>query len=336
MLRKIILCLVLVLLTAGCSQTIPSANPTADPTETINQDELDLSTAAILESSVYLPLPEGFHALSDDYVGTWMRVSPSYPTDPSNINVSVSEPEGVRDRWEAAPEQYLQDLEDIFGDEGEPVLLSLDRVELNGREALEAEYTARLDNQPIHALQYMILTDRAYTFTFTDYADGLWLESFRQCADAIRILEPGQTMEPDTTGLTAYSLGPELRIWAEAGLRTAQELNLTGVDGLFGEQVSILASTMEKSLHPGLSLAQYREHVWDDYELPLHQTSIYGDEWCGYFRQDEDGSSYYCFLSVTETPNNFYIIQMICPRDARTHYGDRFRLWMATVTPVIQ
>lgn len=316
--QRSILCLLilLVLLGVGCS-------PADDP---------DFNVQSILESSVYLQEPEGFHALGENYVGTWLKVSPDYPEDPSNINISVSDPAEVRYKWEATQEEYREALTSIFGEEGDVEVRSLERMELSGREALCCEYTAMLDGNHVHALQYMILTDMAFTITFTDCADGVWLDRFAHSAATIRVLAPGETVMPDTAGLTAYALGQELTIYAEAGLQTAEDLGLDHVEaGLFGQNVTILAMKSPKSDLAGITLDKYREMIWEKLNLPMHKTSPYGNDWCSYSEENESGS-FYCFVSVAQTRDAYYTVQMICPKALATTYEDQFSLWMATIT----
>lgn len=329
-------CLILGCLT-GCGgdpqpteTTAATAAPTQPPTETTAATEPP--TTEVTEPTVPkiigydLDIPEGFEIttseddraiyLSRDNLDDSSIVIRTQPLDESVLELDE---EGFKE---------LQALEQEYEE------LELQNVRVDSEDAVFADYVVIRDEQQIHIYEYIVVGSEAnYMFQFCDYSDDeIWLEAFEEAAASINLLMENEGIELDYSHLEHYSLPCGISLFAAEGM---EPQNAPGFSGCIGSReaiILVMKDNKEENNLTGMSLAQYGDMVSRSNELDPFTQDIYGNLRVSFYNSDSLGLRYFNTLTVKETEDSFWVIQMTCASDNQAAFDREFSLWATSVS----
>lgn len=335
--RKAIYLLVLTLLLAGCSLE-PEQEETTEPTQTTaaTQATTEPATEAPTQASqpseaetvvdVDIKVPEGFTVASATEDIT-VYEAPGTPRDASSIVVRKGYQTDVLNYTE---EEFLERMA-VAADEGSAQVETMTIVSVDRLEALYVEYTMTVAEQPCRCYTYMIPASDTYSFTFTDCTEnGAWAEDFAKSADSIKLLRPGESALPDYEGLEHYDLGCGMGMYAMPGLKVQE---VEGYDGVLigGNVVTLVFSESKEQVGQGFTLEEYAQAVTNSNGLEPCTPDKYGNLATVFTQEDEQGDTYFYYLTVTQTDDAYWICQSACPVVDAVTYADAFSLWSTSL-----
>lgn len=318
---------------APAETTMPTDAPVTEAaTEAATENLLPTQPPAPKVIDFRLELPEGFE-LSTVQDTIQVFSSPDAPKDPSYVSVEVFPRDESILNMDA--QEFAEHLMDAAGSGGdyEPFIQFLEEEEVDGFEAVFADYVQSSDDYTSHIYRYEVVTaDANYAFTFcdsTDYND--WLEQFEECGKQIDLVLDTEQVNVDYQGLTLYTLSSGLRIYAEEGLEPQNAQGFS--DAIANKNVLILtmADNKEKNNLTDMTLEDYAGLVAQSNQLPSFQTDMYGNLYTTFSSSDNNGLSYYNMICVKETSDAFWVCQMTCQDTDQLDYAKVFPLWASSI-----
>lgn len=312
--------------------TVPTtAAPTTEPTTVPTEAPTTAPAEPDLEPIVnfYFDEPEGFATMS---VSGTVEILAGPDGDGSSITVMALE--APMDFSELTTENFSESL-GLLGDDGlAPALNAMETTEIDGYPALMLDYTMTASGITARYLTYYI-SDGASTvvFLFADAsADGKWSDAFAAAAGTIHLLNEGEYVPADTTGLEQYDLGCGLSMYANPGMEALEIEGFAAV--LADEQTTIMVIEDNKDEYGlyGLTVEDYAYLYTDGEVITGFSTDACGNTAAAFLSQGDDGSTYFYYAVAKNTADNFYLIQCACDQENAAAMAGAFAQWCATVT----
>lgn len=211
--------------------------------------------------------------------------------------------------------------------------LTVQTVRVDSEAALFADYVVLRDEQRIHIYEYIVVgNEENYVFQFSDYTEEeIWLEAFKEAAESINLLMENEGIELDYSHLERYSLPCGLSLFAAPGM---EPQNAPGFSGCIGNReaiILVMKDNKEENNLTGMSLADYAALVSKVNELESFNQDNYGNLHVTFYNSDSNGLRYFNNLTVKETQDSFWVIQMTCTSDNQASYDREFALWATSV-----
>lgn len=213
--------------------------------------------------------------------------------------------------------------------------ITLQQTWVDGQAALFADYVLLQDDEASHLYTYLVIgTESNYQFTFCDCTeDAQWLDAFAQAAATINLLMENEGIALDYSHLQRYSLPCGLSFFAAPNM---QEQQAPGFSACIGSREAlILVLKDDKAEHnlTELTLAEYADLVSQANELDGFSQDNYGNLHVDFYSSDDDGMRYFNNLTVKESADSFWVIQMTCTASNQAAYDREFALWATSITP---
>lgn len=211
--------------------------------------------------------------------------------------------------------------------------LTVEQVRVDGEDALFADYVVLRNEQQIHIYEYIVVgSEENYVFQFCDYTEEeLWLEAFEEAADSINLLMENEGIELDYSHLERYSLPCGISLFAGPGM---EPQNAPGFSGCLGSREAIILVMKDDKVENNLtemSLADYAALVSRSNTLESFTQDNYGNLHVTFYNSDSMGLRYFNNLTVKETQDSFWVIQMTCKADDQASFDREFALWATSV-----
>lgn len=305
--------------TTEAPTTVPTEAPTTAPTEP------DLEPIV----NYYFDEPEGFVAAGGD--GT-VNVLLGPDNDGSLIGVMVMD-EAV-DFSELTEDSIAANLGVMDGSDMTISMNFTQPMEIDGYPAHLVDYNVVSSELTAHYSNYYV-TDgvSTFVFTFTDAsAEGKWAEAFAAAAASINLLNEGEFVPADTTGLEQYDLGCGISMYAVPGLETLEVEGYAAI--LANESCTIMVIQDNKSEYGlyGLTVEDYASLYVDGELITGFETDACGNTATAFMNLGDDGLTYFYYAVAKNTADDFYLIQCACDQDAAMAMAGEFAQWCATVT----
>lgn len=311
--------------------TVPTEAPTTAPTTVPTEEATTAPTVPDLEPIVNFCFdePEGFVTMS---AAENLQILAGPDGDGTSITVmAMNTP---MDFSELTEENFSASL-GLLGDDGlAPTLNALESVEIDGYPACMIDYTMTASGITARYATYYI-SDGASTvvFIFADAtADGAWADAFAAAAASIDLLNEGEFVPADTTGLEQYDLGCGISMYAAPGLEALEVEGYAAI--LADESCTILVlqdSKAEYGLY-GLTVEDYASLYVDGEIITGFETDACGNVAASFLNQGDDGLVYFYYAVAKNTSDNFYLIQCACSQDSAMAMAGEFAQWCATIT----
>lgn len=321
---------------AGCGNGGEETQPSTETTQTT--DATTEATTEATEPPTTEPLipqvigyeidvPEEFvAAVSED--DRLEYISPNAPEDTSAIVIRIQpRDESVLELDESA---FLRSHEGIDPQQYHSV--SLEIAQIDGVDALYADYVTEQDGVFTHTYEYHVVGDQNYVFQFSDSTDNNdWLALFRQAVDSIDLLLEDEGMTLDYSQLEKYTLSCGISLYAGPGMK---EQNAPGFTACLGSREAIILVMQDnKEEHDlvGLTLQEYADLVSQANGLDTFTQDNYGTLHARFDSTDSEGITYFNNLTVHETEDSFWVVQMTCTVENQPQYDREFALWATSV-----
>lgn len=339
-------CLMLSMLSACANQansTTASTTAESDPSQ-VSATPTEIPTASAAYSSVSdfsLDPPEGFTASVELESFTFL-ISPNAPEDTSSITVEVMpRDEAALQRTEAEFETLITGgampeqtgTPDAPNGAKEYSLVTMQQSDVDGWPALVCEYNLAFTGFSSHILRYEAVTPNAnYVFTFTDNTEDLaWTDAFVHSAGTIHLISDEDSLIPNYSGLTRYSLGSGLSIYATDGLQPQKADGFTACIGDSNVLILLMADNKQANNLTQLDTLGYAEVLRQSNELDEFQTNSYGDLYTHFYTTDDTGAEYYNMIFLKETDEDFLVLQLTCSKEVQSLYARQFPLWASSL-----
>ena len=362
------LCLMLSILT-GCAgkpleTTVPTGTtapvetttaPTTLPTETtVPPTE---PPAVVIDFDMVLP--EGFEAIVVEDALT-VYASPNAPRDSSTITVEkLAMNEAVllmsEDTFEAmfelapaetepvetsGPKETEETSETTEPTEPQPelptaiLLNSMTTMEVDGWPAVYCDYSLTYGDYTAHCYRFEVVVNyNNYVFTFTDTTDtNVWLDEYENCVPEIDLILDTEGIELDYSGLLRYNIPGGLSIYAENGMEHHKAEGFTGCIGNRSVIILFMADNKESNNLTDMDLDGYADLLCQTNDLDHFKYDTYGSLCTSFYSTDETGMEYYNMITVKETTDSFWVVQMACSADNQAQYARAFSLWASSVS----
>lgn len=336
-LRMLVVLVLVAAMLAACGgnsapTTVPTtAAPTTEPTTVPTEAPTTAPTLPPMEPIVnfYFDEPEGFTTMS---AAENLQILAGPDGDGSSITI-MALPTPL-DLSELTEENFSSSL-GLLGDDGlAPTLNALQSTEIDGYPACMIDYTMTASGITARYVTYYI-SDGASTvaFIFADAtAEGKWLDAYAAAAASINLLNEGEFVPADTTGLELYDLGCGISMYAAPGLETLEVDGFAAV--LANESCTIMVIQDNKAEYGlyGLTVEDYASLYVDGEVITGFQTDACGNTAASFLSQGDDGLTYFYYAVAKNTADNFYLIQCACAQDAAMAMAGEFAQWCATIT----
>ena len=145
------------------------------------------------------------------------------------------------------------------------------------------------------------------------------------------IAEPNDnSVTVDSSNAKQYTLDCGISITAEKGLTESQQPSFTAV--LDGRNMAVMFLAESKALMPaGSTLDDYANLIESGNKLSTPFTEDSDGNLYNSYSRTIDGDDFFYALTVKESPDSFWLIQMSCREKDRAHYEPLFAQWLATV-----
>lgn len=358
------LCLMLSILT-GCSgkpaettlppQTNAPAETTTAPTTLPTETTVPPTEPPAVVIDFDMVLPEGFEAIVVEDALT-VYASPNAPMDNSTISVeklamneaALTLSEGAFEAlFELAPEE-TEPVETTEPEETDPSettepqpqlptefhLYSMTQMEIDGWPALYCDYALTYEGYTAHCYRFEVVVNyNNYVFTFTDTTDtNVWLDQYKECVPEIDLILDVEGIELDYSGLTKYDIPGGLTIFAEDGMESHKAEGFTGCIGSRSVIILFMADNKESNNLTEMELEDYADLLCQTNDLGNFKWDTYGNLSTHFYSTDETGMEYYNVITVKETTDAFWVVQMACSADNQAQYARPFSLWASSVT----
>lgn len=326
---------------AGCGEAEPAettAAPTTEATQPSTEAATEQTTEAATEATTQateppipnvvgyeLQVPEGFvvNAADDDRT---IYVS-SQPEDESTILIRVQPAD------ESVLQMGREEFQEYQGIEQEYDRVSLATTQVDGMDALYADYVVIREEQRIHIVEYIVVADENYLFQFCDFTEEEdWLDSFEDAAATIELLMENEGVELDYSHLERYTLECGLSLYAVPGMEKQNAPGFTACLGSRDAIILVMQDNKEANALTGLSLRDYADLVSRANELEAFTQDNYGNLHVNFYNSDSNGVRYFNSLTVKETQDSFWVIQMTCTSDNQAEYNREFALWATSIS----
>ena len=273
-----------------------------------------------------LEIPEGFEITTSEDDRT-IYLSKDNADDSSILIRTQPLDESVLELDEQGFEQ-MQVLEQEYEE------LMVQTVRVDSEDALFADYVVVRDEQQIHIYEYIVVgSEENYVFQFSDYTEEeIWLEAFAEAAASINLLMENEGIELDYSHLERYSLPCGISLFAASGM---EPQNAPGFSGCIGNRDAIILVMKDDKVEnnlTGMSLEDYAALVSSSNELESFTQDIYGNLHVNFYNSDTNGLRYFNNLTVKETQDSFWVIQMTCIADNQASFDREFALWATSIT----
>lgn len=331
-------CLILGCL-SGCSgspaETTAATQAPTDPPQT-TQPSTEQTTEATETTAATEPtepriigydldIPEGFEInTSEDDRTLYLTKDPSddssilIRTQPSDESVLELDEEGFQN-MQALDQEYLE--------------LELEQLQVDGEQALFADYTVVRNEQQIHILEYIVVgNEENFVFQFCDYTEeSIWLDAFAETAASINLLMENEGIELDYSHLERYSLPCGISLFAAPGMEPQDAPGFSGCIGSREAIILVMKDDKAENNLTGLSLADYAKLVSKSNDLEAFSQDNYGNLHVNFYNSDTMGLRYYNNLIVKESQDSFWVIQMTCTSGNQANYDREFALWATSI-----
>lgn len=334
------------------SPTETTTVPTTLPTETtVPPTE---PPAVVIDFDMVLP--EGFEAVvAEEHLTVY--ASPDAPRDLSTISVEKlamneaaltmtgaefeamfelasgeTEPSGTTEPGETAepsettgPQPELPSKFRLF---------SLTQTEVDGWPALYCDYTLTYEDYVAHIWRFEVVVNyNNYVFTFTDTTEtNLWQDLYEACIPEIDLILDTEGIELDYSSLSRYDIPGGLMIYAEDGMDSHKAEGFTGCIGSRSVIILFMADNKEANNLTEMELEDYAELLCQTNDLNHFKWDTYGSLCTGFYSTDETGMEYYNMITVKETTDAFWVVQMACSAENQAQYARAFSLWASSVS----
>lgn len=364
------LCLMLSILT-GCdrkpaettlpTQTTAPVETTTAPTTLPTETTVPPTEPPAVVIDFDMVLPEGFEAIVVEDALT-VYASPNAPMDNSTISVeklamneaALTMSEGEFEAlFELAPEETAptettepeeteeptETTEPAETAEPQPqlptafCLYSMTQMEIDGWPALYCDYTLTYETYIAHCYRFEVVVNyNNYVFTFTDTTDtNVWLDAYEACIPEIDLILDVEGIELDYSGLVKYDIPGGVTIFAEDGMESHKAEGFTGCIGSRSVIILFMADNKESNNLTEMDLEGYADLLCQTNELSNFKWDTYGNLSTSFYSTDETGMEYYNVITVKETSDAFWVVQMACSADNQAQYARPFSLWASSV-----
>ena len=335
-LRVFIALLLVAALLAACGSTPvatepPTDSPTAPSTEPPTDPPTDPPTEPPKEPIVdyHFVEPEGFVA-----VAATEEIGILAGPDGDGSSITVMKMNAPVDYDEVNEENFMTGL-GIFGSEDEPpVLNAMEQTDIDGYPGLMVDYTMTVSGITARYQAYFVSDDdRTFVFIFADAtADGAWADAFAASVASLNMLQEGEVIPVDTTGLELYDLGCGLSMYAAPGM---EKLSYEGYAAyMANEHTEILVIEDNKSEYGlyGLSLDDYASLYVDGELITGFEQDPFGNLAATYITEGTDGTVFAFYVVAKNTADSFWLIQCACVYENAALYVEDYAQWCATIT----
>lgn len=335
-LRILVAVLLVAALLAACgSKPAETSAPTTVPTEAPTTMPTEAPTTAPTQppmepiTNFYFDEPEGFTTMS---VSGNLEILAGPDGDGTSITVMALET--PIDFAELTEENFSSTL-GLLGDDGAaPTLNAMEATQIDGYPACLLDYTMTASGITARYTTYYV-TDGASTvaFLFADAtADGKWSEAFASAAGSINLLNEGEYVPADTTGLELYDLGCGLSMYVAPGMELMEMDGFSAV--LADAQNTIMVIRDNKDAYGlyGLTVEDYASMYVDGVTITGFDTDACGNTAASFLNQGDDGVTYFYYAVAKNTADNFYMIQCACSQETAMAMAGAFAQWCATIT----
>ena len=335
--KKLCLILTLCLLLgcmSGCGVGEAPTQATTVPTETTQPEPTTEPTVETTEATeptqpkiigYDLDIPEGFEIkTSEDDRAIYLTEE---DTDLSSIVIRTQPlDEGVLEM----DEEGFQNMQAL---EQEYEALTLETLQLDSEDALFADYVVIREDVRIHILEYIVVgSEQNYVFQFSDYTEEeTWLDAFAACADSINLLMENEGITPDYSHLQRYELPCGISLYAVPGMEPQDAPGFSGCIGSREAIILVMKDDKQENNLSELSLSGYAALVSHSNELDPFTQDNYGNLHVNFYSSDSLGMRYYNNLTVSETEDSFWVIQMTCTAANQAAYDREFALWATSI-----
>lgn len=336
-LRVFLVLMLVVAMLAACggdpapTTTVPTEAPTEAPTTVPTEAPTTAPTEPPLEPIVnfYFDEPEGFVPLS---AAENLQILGGPDNDGSSITVmALNTP---MDFSELTEENFSSSL-GLLGDDGQvPTLNAMEAMEIDGYPGYLLDYTMTASGITARYTTYYV-TDGASTvaFIFADAtADGSWADEFAASAATINLLNEGEFVPADTTGLELYDLGCGLSMYAAPGMELVE---VDGFSAVLANEASTIMVIQDNKAEYGLygmTVEDYASMYVDGNIITGFETDACGNVATSFVNQGDDGVVYFYYAVAKNTADNFYMIQCACTQENALALAGEYAQWCATIT----
>lgn len=321
---------------AGCSGQPEESEPTSNPSQTAPVEQTE-PTQETVPPTTEPPIPQviGYEiTIPEEFVASvsendrMVYISPDAPEDASAIEIQIT----PRDESVLLldPDGYMKRNPLQGTQEYRTVKTELDEVD--GIQAMFVDYVIKEDDVFTHFYEYHVVGDRNYMFRFSDSTDDNdWLELFAEAVDTIELLTEDENLEFDYSRLEKYTLDCGIELYAAAGM---SEQNAPGFTECLGSREAIILlmqDDKETNDLVGLTLQEYADLVSQANALEQFAKDNYGNLHTSFVSTDGAGMTYFNNLTVHETADSFWVVQMTCSVENQPAYDREFALWATSV-----
>lgn len=321
---------------AGCGndseETQPSTqlSETTSPTNEIpSEDTVPPTTEPPIPQVIgyEFDVPEKFVASISEN-DRMVYVSPNAPTDTSAIEVQISTRNEDILLLDSNAYMQMNQLEE----NQEYHSIDVQLTQIDGIDALFVDYVIQDGGVYTHIYEYHVVGDRNYMFRFSDSTDqNDWLELYEDAVDSIDMLTQDENVVLDYSHLEKYTLDCGINLYAGTGM---QEQTASGFTACLGSREAIILLMRDnKEEHDlvGLSLQEYADLVSQANDLDQFTKDNYGNLHASFNSTDSSGVTYFNNLTVHETSDSFWVVQMTCTVENQPKYDREFALWATSV-----
>ena len=213
-------------------------------------------------------------------------------------------------------------------------LNSMTQMEVDGWPALYCDYTLTYDSYTAHSYRFEVVVNyNNYVFTFTDTTDtNVWLDEYEECVPEIDLILDTEGIELDYSSLLRYNIPGGLSIYAENGMEHHKAEGFTGCLGNRSVIILFMADNKEANNLTDMDLEGYADLLCQTNELSHFKWDTYGSLCTSFYSTDETGMEYYNMITVKETTDSFWVVQMACSAENQAQYARAFSLWASSVS----
>lgn len=300
---------------------------TTPPTTSAPTEETTEPTEATVPRIIgyELDIPEGFAVDTSEDDRTIYRCT--LPDDSSSILYRVEPLDESVLELDEAGFQARNTMEQEYEQ------LRLEQTRVDGQPALFADYVAVRQEERLHIYEYLVVgTEKNYVFQFCDRSEQeQWLDAFAQAAQSINLLMENEGVSLDYSALEYYTLPCGLSLYAAPGM---QEQEAPGFSGCIGSREAIILVMKDDKLArnlTGLTLNDYAALVSQANDLEDFTQDNYGNLHVSFYSSDDLGLRYFNALTVKESDECFWVIQMTCIASDQAAYDRAFALWATSI-----
>lgn len=340
-LRVFVLLLLTVALLAACGgepdpttvpTTAPTTAPATEPTTAPTEAPTTAPTEPPLEPIVnfYFDEPEGFIVLS---AAENLQILGGPDNDGTNITVLTLNT-GM-DLSELTEENFAEAL-GLMGDaETAPTLNALEAMEIDGYPGCLMDYSMTTGGIDVRSRAYYVTDGRiTLALIFSDAtADGAWADEFAASAATIDLLNEGEFVPVDTTGLELYDLGCGLSMYAAPGMELVEVDGFSAVLANESSTIMVIQDSKEEYGLYGMTVEDYASLYVDGMTIVGFETDACGNVATSFVSEGGDGVPYFYYAVAKNTADNFYMIQCACTQENAMVMAGEYAQWCATITP---